>query len=155
MRHGGLARGGGQVGEDPIAEALRFVAAHPHVFLLARRRDGFPTGYAMMARVRNGCVEFSTYRASAKVRNVQRDGWASVLACTGGHEPLVLVASGPVEVLEDVGWGLDPVGEPSGPAATVPREVTETVRARHSSGTRVVLRLRVEHARFTSPAMRQ
>src|SRR5262249_42244076 len=63
-------------GAASLDEALAFIAEHPHLYLLTRRADGYPTGYAMMSRVTRGTVSFSTYRASAKVQNLMREGVA-------------------------------------------------------------------------------
>ena len=137
-----------------VADALAFLAEQAHVYLLGRRPDGYPTGYAMMGRVRDGGVEFSTYRASAKVRNLVRDGVASILAVSEvAEDDRVLHAEGPVAVLDGTAWldaarGEMPAGPSSGPRA-VPSEITDTVAARHASGKRCVLRVTIEQARFS------
>jgi hypothetical protein len=138
-----------------VAEALVFVAAHPHVFLLARRPDGYPTGYAMMARVRDGFVDFSTYGSSAKVKNLLRGGMAGLLALSDEHNlaASVLFAEGPVTILEGASWTQTtdvPASSGAGQfAAHVPVRITEEVRERHESGKRIVLRMSVETARFS------
>ena len=43
-----------------VEEAVAFIATYPHVYLLGRRADGYPTGFAMMSRAHDGVVEFST-----------------------------------------------------------------------------------------------
>jgi len=132
-----------------IEEALAFVAAHPHVFLLTRRADGFPTAYAMTAIVEGRSVLFSTYGVSAKVRNLLREGVASVLASDedGGTE--VVEVTGPVRLAEP-GRGMPHgAGTPArGPGlASVPAEVVDAVRNRHDRGRRVVVELLAEQAR--------
>lgn len=137
--------------EAALEEALQFVAAHPHVYLLGRRADGFPTGWAMTARVADRSVEFSTYRASAKVRNLTREGRAGILALdeTGGSD-LTLFLEGPVELAEEAAWATPRPDArwPAGRVPPVPAGITETVQRRHGDGKRVVLRVVVEQARF-------
>ena len=133
-----------------VADALAFLAEQGHVYLLGRRPDGYPTGYAMMGRVRDGGVEFSTYRASAKVRNLARDGVASILAVSEvAEDDRVLHAEGPVAVLDGTAWLDAARGEMSAGPGAVPSEITDTVAARHASGKRCVLRVTIEQARFS------
>jgi hypothetical protein len=139
-----------------VAEALAFVAAHPHVFLLATRPDGYPTGYAMMARVRDGFVDFSTYGTSAKVKNLLRDGVAGLLAFSDERNlaASVLFATGPVTAMDGASW-METAHVPTSSGverftAHVPARITEEVRERHESGKRIVLRMSVERARFSS-----
>jgi len=134
-----------------VANALAFLAGHPHVFLLTRRADGLPTAYAMTARVDGDSVLFSTYGASAKVANLLRTGTARVLAADEDGGTTVVEAGGPVRLVEASRW-LDPDAAASGggtPGSTgaVPAEVVEKVRNRHESGKRVVVELRVTHVR--------
>ena len=137
-----------------IPDALDFVAEHPHVYLLARRPDGYPTGYAMLARVRDGFVDFSTYRASAKVKNLLRDGVAGILALSDGPDGQVeLLAEGTVTMLEEGSWtqttgGL--VGRSGQAGPNVPPDVADKVRDRHETGKRIVLRVNLFRARFSS-----
>jgi hypothetical protein len=139
-----------------VSEALAFIAAHPHVFLLAIRPDGYPTGYAMTARVHSGFVDFSTYGASAKVKNLARDGVAGLLAVSDEHalDALVLHAAGPVTALDGAKWIDAPEAPPSDDAGQfpppVPARITEEVRQRHESGKRIVLRMSIETATFTA-----
>lgn len=135
--------------------ALAYLATHPHVYLLTRTADGFPTGYAMTARVDGDCVLFSTYGASAKVVNLVREGVARVLAADedGGHD--VLEVTGPVRLVAATRWlDLDDAADaPDGPRVglpSVPAEIGEKVRTRHSTGKRVVVELRVQHARWAT-----
>jgi hypothetical protein len=133
-----------------VSEALAFIGAHPHVFLLARRSDGFPTGYAMMSRVRDGGVEFSTYRSSAKVRNLLREGVAGILAAAEAPgDDRVVFAEGAVSVLDGGVWGNGGGAAAAGASPAVPEAIVETVGARHASGKRCVLRVTIEAARFS------
>ncbi len=141
-------------------QALAFIAANPHSFLLAQRGDGYPTAWAMMARVEGGAVEFSTYRASAKVRILLDAGVAGIVAAAEDPaDPRVLVAGGPVELVEARQW----VGEASGATSgnptgsgamsrQVPSSVSDKVRSRHDSGKRIVLRVALDQARFSTKA---
>jgi hypothetical protein len=150
----------GQSVEIALQDALDFVAANPHVFLLARRADGYPTAYAMMARVVDGAVEFSTYRASAKVKNLLRDGVGGITSVAEDRDdPRVLVASGSIAAAEAPNW-VDEVEGGSANAANlgdrpaVPSDISDKVRSRHDSGKRTVLRLEIDKARFSRKAGR-
>jgi len=136
---------------EDLPNALVFLATHPHVFLLTRRADGFPTAYAMTARVDGTSVLFSTYGASAKVTNLLREGSARVLAFDEDGGTSVFEVGGPVRLVEASRW-LDttdaPVdrGTPVG-MGPVPNEVVDQVRRRHESGKRVVVEVQLTHAR--------
>ena len=138
-----------------LDEAIAFVAANPHVFLLARRSDGYPTGYAMMATARpaDRVIEFSTYRASAKVKNLVREGAGSVLAVADGPDGRrMLLAEGTVSLAE----GPRHLGDPragAGATGEVPAEILSTVARSHESGKRVVLELHLTRARFVTGEM--
>jgi hypothetical protein len=132
-----------------VDEALAFVATHPHVFLLTRRADGFPTAYAMSARVDRRSILFTTYRASAKVGHLLREGTATVVAADEDGGTRVVELSGPVRVADSERW-LAPPESPAVPhrgMAGVPDDVAATVRDRHESGKRIVLEVVPESAR--------
>jgi hypothetical protein len=130
-----------------LDDALAFLGAHPHVFLLTRRADGFPTAYAMTARVDGPSVLFSTYGASAKVANLLRGGTARVLAFDEDGGNAVIEVGGPGRLVESARW-LAPIGaETPTTVAPVPTEVVQLVRSRHESGKRVVVEVQVTHAR--------
>jgi hypothetical protein len=136
-----------------VADALVFIRENPHVFLLARRADGFPTGYAMMSKVRGGAVDFSTYRSSAKVKNLVRDGVAGLLVISEAPgDNRVVFAEGAVSLLDDGHW-FDDEGPSATPATNfrpvVPKAIVATVSSRHDSGKGCVLRLTIEQARFS------
>ena len=135
-----------------VDDALEFIGAHSHVYLLGRRPDGYPTGWAMTARARDDAVDFSTYRASAKVRYLAATGVASVLAMSEGDaDRRVLLAEGPVSVLDAAVWFDDGAAPESRSDAsrTVPSEVVDKVASRHESGKRCVLRVSIEQASFS------
>ena len=134
------------MGEITAAAALEFVAAHPHVYLLGRRPDGWPTGWPMVAVIRDNTVEFSTYRASAKVRNLLRDGVAGLVAVDDSPGArTVLWAEGEVSLVED-GGGPVPGRASAVVPAEVPADVVALVGRRHREGKRVVLRMTVRGA---------
>jgi hypothetical protein len=160
LNHGEISGEGSRRGamttdkQTSVEAALDFISQHPHVFLLGRRADGFPTGYAMMSKVREGAVDFSTYRSSAKVKNLMRDGVAGILAASEApDDERVVFAEGPVSLLEGGRW-LDDDDEASGRPSSrfrpaVPAAIVETVGSRHDSGKRCVLRVTIEQARFS------
>jgi hypothetical protein len=144
-----------EIGRDEVADALAFIAEHPHVYLLSRRADGFPTGYAMTAQVQEGCVVFSTYAKSAKVINLRREPQARVLATDEAGLATVEVG-GPIREVDASRWLDGPAGAAGadgGPVTarsgmgSVPPEVQDHVRRAHQSDKRVVLELTVEHVR--------
>jgi hypothetical protein len=138
-----------QTGDESLQDALSFVAGHPHVFLTATRADGYPTAYAMNAQVRDGAVQFSTYRASAKVRNIVRDGRAG-LVVVDDETGTTLSARGTAELVTGDEWLRDG-GTRGGRAPTAPAEIVDKVAERHRSGKRVVLKLTLTEARFSTP----
>jgi hypothetical protein len=64
-------------------DVAAFLARHTRAFLLTRRRDGAPTIHPMTAFFADGRTTMSTYRKSAKARNVERDPRASCLVVNG------------------------------------------------------------------------
>ncbi|HXJ36233.1 MAG TPA: pyridoxamine 5'-phosphate oxidase family protein [Candidatus Eisenbacteria bacterium] len=65
---------------DDVAE---FLGRHTRAFLLTRRRDGAPTIHPMTGFFADGRMTMSTYRKSAKARNVERDPRAGCLVVNG------------------------------------------------------------------------
>ncbi|KJE20616.1 Pyridoxamine 5'-phosphate oxidase [Frankia torreyi] len=74
-------RGGeGQPPGGPLTdEHRRFLAAHARGFLIVTGADGGPIGYPMTVRWCEGTLEFNTYRRSAKVIHLRRDGRVCVV----------------------------------------------------------------------------
>lgn len=64
-------------------DVAAFLGRHTRVFLLTRRRDGSPTIHPMTGFFADGRVSMSTYRKSAKARNVERDPRAACLVVNG------------------------------------------------------------------------
>ena len=130
-----------------ISEAVAFVAANRHSYLLSRRADGLPTGYPMTAFAdpEEGAIRFSTYRASAKVTNVEREGMATVLArsYTPGDTRYV-VLRGKLEITSDVSFLDKPRNAED--SALLPGNYKDVAREAHASGKRCILLLTVEDA---------
>jgi hypothetical protein len=66
--------GPGTPGGPVTAEHLDFLARNSRVFLIVRGRGGAPTGYPMTGRMIDGTLQFNTYRKSAKMAHIRRDG---------------------------------------------------------------------------------
>ena len=64
-------------------DAAAFLARYTRAFLLTRRPDGAPTIHPMVAFFADGRVSMTTYRKSAKARNVERDPRAGCLVVNG------------------------------------------------------------------------
>ena len=64
-------------------DVAAFLGRHTRLFLLTRRRDGAPTIHPMTGFFADGRVTMSTYRKSAKARNVERDPRAACLVVNG------------------------------------------------------------------------
>ena len=68
-------------------DVAAFLARYTRMFLLTRRRDGAPTIHPMTGFFADGRVTMTTYRKSAKARNVARDPRAACLVVNGyGHD---------------------------------------------------------------------
>ena len=104
-------------------------------------------------KVHDRVIEFSTYRASAKVKNLVREGAGSVLAVADGPDGRrMLLAEGTVSLAE----GPRHLGDPragAGATGEVPAEILSTVARSHESGKRVVLELHLTRARFVTGEM--
>jgi hypothetical protein len=66
-------------------DVVEFLGRHNQVFLLTRRADGWPTGYPMVGNYHDNGIEFSTYRASAKVALRHEEGKRCVLRVEVGE----------------------------------------------------------------------
>lgn len=127
-------------------EVTEFLLANSRCFLLTRRASGAPTGHPMTLRVgADGDLLFSTYRTSAKVRNLVRDPRVACLVTTPADatEQRSVLVTGTAEVIDgDEGiaaWE----GSAGGPAVGgVGDGVATTVAARMRDGKRVVVRVR-------------
>lgn len=133
----------------PTAELEAALKDHPRAFLFTLRADGSPTIHPMTTQGRDGRVAFSTYRKSAKARNVERDPRAAVLLLRGYHAwpGPGLVVRGRAQLSSDQGGRRE---RPSvSPAARgVSATMSDRVQERVASGKRVLLVVegeRVEH----------
>jgi hypothetical protein len=133
-----------------VDEILEFVRANPRAFLLGRRSDGYPTAWAMTAGAGDGVIEFTTYRKSAKVKHLLREGVAGVVV--QADDGRMLITGGPIEAVDGHHWLDEASGgdtrRPPEAHREVPPSVTEKVRSRHQDGKRIVLRVRIEGGRF-------
>lgn len=129
------------------SEVAAFLRANARAFLLTKRASGGPTGHPMTLRVSaEGDLLFNTYRASAKARNVAREGRASCLVTTRYDDPAPswVLVTGPAELLppsENHVWSTSVGGAP---VAGVAAGVGGKVSARLADGKRVLIRLRPE-----------
>jgi hypothetical protein len=64
-------------------DVAAFLARYTRVFLLTRRHDGAPTIHPMTGFYADGRMTMTTYRKSAKARNVERDPRAACLVVDG------------------------------------------------------------------------
>jgi len=128
-------------------DVARFLASHTRAFLLSRRRDGAPTIHPMTGFFADGRVVMTTYRKSAKARNVERDPRATALVVNGyaaGDVRAVCVQGH--AALRRAEVGALPTAERTTPK--VGQGVAETVTARMASGKRVLLEIEPAQAAF-------
>src|SRR5262245_3455254 len=64
-------------------DVAAFLSRHTRAFLVTRRRDGSPTIHTMTGFFADGRMTMTTYRKSAKARNVERDPRAACLVVNG------------------------------------------------------------------------
>jgi hypothetical protein len=128
-------------------DVAAFVARYTRIFLLTRRRDGAPTIHPMTGFFADGRVTMTTYRKSAKARNVVRDARASCLVVDGYGHPDVRGAllRGRGRLREGT------MAVPADSASAAPKVsdgVTSRVAERMASGKRVFLDVEPDDARF-------
>jgi hypothetical protein len=115
-------------------DVAAFLGRQTRVFLVTRRRDGAPTIHPMTGTFAAGRVTMSTYRKSAKARNVERDPRAACLVVNG--------------------YGTDELRRaelPAGAGRAAPQAgagVAATVADRMASGKRVFLDVEADDATF-------
>jgi hypothetical protein len=128
-------------------DVASFLARHTRLFLLTRRRDGAPTIHPMTGFFADGRVTMTTYRKSAKARNVARDPRAACLVVNGyGHDD---VRGALVRGRGSLREGAMAVpGANAGAAPKVSGSVTTRVAERMASGKRVFLDVEPDDARF-------
>jgi hypothetical protein len=114
------------------------------MFLFLRRPDNSVVGYPMTGIPRDGAIEFTTYRKTAKTRYLAEDNRVCVVI-VDDDDPASGVAL----------WGrsrpVDPAGfipaSPDGAPIDVPDGVIDTVRERLDSGKRLVFRIEIDRSR--------
>ena len=119
-------------------DVAAFLARHTRAFLLTRRRDGSPTIHPMTAFFADGRVTMTTYRKSAKARNVERDDRAACLVVNGyaKNDVRAVLVRGRGRLRQATIEAL-PAAEREQPR--VSGDVTARVAARMASGKRLFL----------------
>ncbi|MEE9285772.1 MAG: pyridoxamine 5'-phosphate oxidase family protein [Dehalococcoidia bacterium] len=125
-----------------------FLASHSRTFLLTLRPDGSPTAHPMTGLYNNGALSFSTYRKSAKTRNVQRDPRAACLVTTTHDDPdfQAVVFRGPARVLES--QEMPQRRRPTGDTPSVSSGTASRATKRLKSGKRIILEVAPELVGF-------
>ena len=128
-------------------DVAAFLGRHTRVFLLSRRRDGSPTIHPMTGFWADGRVTMSTYRKSAKGRNVERDPRAACLVVNGyGKDDVQGVLVRGRGSLRQATMEVAPSSESTAPK--VSESVTSRVAERMASGKRVFLDVEPDEAAF-------
>jgi hypothetical protein len=126
-------------------DVAAFLGRHTRIFLLTRRRDGAPTIHPMTAFFTEGRVTMTTYRKSAKARNVERDERAACLVVNGyGKDDVRAVLVRGRGRLRHATLAALPAAEraeshDAGHQPKVSDDVTARVAARMASGKRIFL----------------
>ena len=128
-------------------EVAAFLGRHTRMFLLTRRRDGAPTIHPMTGFFADGRITMTTYRKSAKARNVERDERAACLVVNGyGHADVRgALVRGRGRLREGT------MAVPADSASAAPKvsdSVTARVADRMASGKRIFLDVEPDDARF-------
>ena len=128
-------------------DVAAFLGLHTRVFLLTRRRDGAPTIHPMTGFWADGRVTMSTYRKSAKGRNVERDPRAACLVVNGyGKDDVQGVLVRGRGSLRQATMAVPASSESAAPK--VSDSVTSRVADRMASGKRVFLDVEPDEAAF-------
>jgi PPOX class probable F420-dependent enzyme len=133
---------------DPLPPAVEdFLRSHTRTFLVTIRPDGGPACHPMVGMWHDGALWMTTYRKSAKARNVREDPRVACLVTTDDEAPVrrAVVLRGRAELLEPgnaMPWRAD---RPRPPGAGA--EVARAVAARLAEGKRVVVRVVPEEVR--------
>jgi hypothetical protein len=134
-----------------LGTALEFLSrpGPRNMYLFVNRPDGTVGGWPMLSNFRDGQLEFTTYRKSAKTRAVFADPRLCmvVLPPAGDDDPRALAVWGvatesddPLAFLQTNQQGTVPI--------SVPGEIRTNVAARLEGGKRVVFRVAVHRAAF-------
>ena len=127
-------------------EAERFLHEHTRTFLLTLRPDGGPTCHPMVAFYRDGALYMTTYRKSAKVRNLTRDARVACVVMAPDDAPgmRAVVLRGRAEVVPAEAMR----GAASSRRVTGAADIASVVQARLAEGKRVVVRVVPDEARL-------
>jgi PPOX class probable F420-dependent enzyme len=122
-------------------EADAFLRTHTRTFLVTIRPDGAPTCHPMVGLYREGALYMTTYRKSAKVRNLEREPRVACVITTDDDAPVrqTVVLRGRAEVLPPGAAMPWTAGDPR-PAGAGP-DVGQKVAARLAQGKRIVVRV--------------
>jgi hypothetical protein len=155
-KHGALADGpppGGPITDEHCA----FLAAHSRAFLIVNGPNGAPIGYPMTSRLFDGALEFNTYRKSAKMAHIIRDGRVCcvVVPRDRAADPRVLTLWGRAEPDEGsvAPWIEASRDATATPGFEVPVDIAQQVRQRLLSGKRVIVRVALLGAAFVPAAI--
>jgi CTP:molybdopterin cytidylyltransferase MocA len=126
-------------------EALELLEQHARCFLLTLRKDGSPTAHPMTALLDAGRLAFTTYRKSAKTRNLERDPRLCALLLDGygsdaDGRPRGFEVRGTAEIRTSE--GLPSGGVRPGAMGDTSAAVSERVNARMKEGRRVQIDVR-------------
>jgi hypothetical protein len=128
-------------------DVAAFLTKHTRVFLLTRRKDGAPTIHPMTGFFADGHVTMTTYRKSAKARNVEHDPRAGCVVVNGyGRDDVQAVAVRGRAVLRQAEMQALPASERAAPK--VSESVAARVADRMASGKRVFLDVVPDEATF-------
>jgi CTP:molybdopterin cytidylyltransferase MocA len=136
-------------------EVLEHLERSTRSFLFSLRKDGTPTAHAMSALVNGGALVFTTYRKSAKARNLERDPRLCALLLDGyppdaGAWPRGFELRGRAEIRRTGGL---PAGiARSGVSGFTSQAVSERVEARMKEGRRVEIEVCAPRIRPLDPA---
>jgi len=130
-------------------DVAAFLSQHTRVFLLTRRKDGAPTIHPMTGFFADGLVTMTTYRKSAKARNVEHDPRAGCLVVNGyGKDDVQAVAVRGRGSLRRGEVAALPAAERAAPK--VSDSVAGRVADRMASGKRIFLDVEPDTAAFAA-----
>jgi general stress protein 26 len=128
-------------------DVAAFLGRHTRIYLLTRRRDGAPTIHPMTGFFADGRITMSTYRKSAKARNVERDERAACLVVNGyGKDDVRGALVRGRGSLRQAAMAIPESGESETPK--VSGSVAARVAERMASGKRVFLDVEPDEAGF-------
>jgi hypothetical protein len=128
-------------------DVAAFLGRYTRIYLLTRRGDGSPTIHPMTGFFAEGRITMSTYRKSAKARNVERDARAACLVVNGyGKDDVRGALVRGRGSLRQATMAIPESGASEAPK--VSGSVTARVAERMASGKRVFLDVEPDEAGF-------